>query len=69
MLAIFSVSQSAKRRPDHGTSYTISSPCITVHVEELEVVYQFQYLGSTTTDTLSLVFVLNKHISKATNML
>ena len=43
---------------------TPSPPCITVHGEELEVVHQFQYLGSTTTDTLSLDVELNKRIGK-----
>ena len=33
------------------------------------VVYQFQYLGSTTTDTLSLDIELRKHIGKASTTL
>ena len=40
-------------------------PCITANGEELEVVCQFQYIGSTTTDTLSLDVELSKHVSKA----
>ena len=40
-------------------------PCITVSGKELEVAHQFQYLGPTTTDTLSLDVELSKHISKA----
>ena len=43
---------------------TQSPPCITVHGEELEVVHQFQYLSSTTTDTLSLDVELNRRINK-----
>ena len=44
---------------------TPAQPCITVNEEELEVVHQFQYLGSTTTDTLLLDVELSKHIGKA----
>ena len=44
---------------------TSAPPCITVIGEELEVVHQFQYLGSTTTDTLSLAVELSNHIGKA----
>ena len=39
--------------------------CIAVNGEELEVVHQFQYLNSTTTDILSLDVELSKHIGKA----
>ena len=48
---------------------TPSPPCITVNGEELEVVHQFQYLGSTTTDTLSLDVDLNKRICKVSTTL
>ena len=48
---------------------TPSPPCITVNGEELEVVHQFQYLGSTTTDTLSLDVKLSKRIGKASTTL
>ena len=43
---------------------TSAPPCITVSDEQLEVVHQFQYLGSTTTDTLSLDIELSKCIGK-----
>lgn len=44
---------------------TPAPPCLTVNGEELEVVHQFQYLSSTTTDTLSLDVELSKRIGKA----
>ena len=44
---------------------TLAPPCITVSGKELEVAHQFQYLGSTNTDTLSLDVKLSKHIGKA----
>ena len=44
---------------------TLAPPCLTVNGEELEVVHQFQYLGSTTTVTLSLDVDLSKCIGKA----
>ena len=44
---------------------TPAPPCITVSGEELEIVHQFQYLGSTTTDTLSLDIELSKYIDKS----
>ena len=44
-------------------------PCITVSGKELEVAHQFQYLGSTTTDTLSLDVELRKCIGKASTTL
>ena len=40
-------------------------PCITASGIELEVAHQFQYLGSTTTDTLSLDVEVSKCIGKA----
>lgn len=39
------------------------------HDEELEVVYQFQYRGPTTTDTLSLDVEFSKRIGKASTTL
>ena len=48
---------------------TPSPPCITVNGEELGVVHQCQYLGSTTTDTLSLDVELSKRIDKTSTTL
>ena len=48
---------------------TPAPPCITVSGKELEVAHQFQYLGSTTTDTLSLDVELRKCIGKASTTL
>ena len=48
---------------------TLCPSCITVNGEELEVVHQFQYLGSTTTDTLSLDVELSKGIGKTSTTL
>ncbi|XP_060549441.1 uncharacterized protein LOC117675134 [Pantherophis guttatus] len=42
-----------------------SPPCITISAQELEVVHDFVYLGSTISDTLSLDTELNKRIGKA----
>ena len=42
-----------------------TSPVITIDNYELEVVHEFTYLGSTTTDNLSLDAELNKRIGKA----
>ena len=44
---------------------TPAPPCIRVSGKQLEVAQQFQYLGSTTTDTLSLDVELSKCIGKA----
>ncbi len=44
-------------------------PLITVNGKELEVVHQFQYLGSTASATLSLDVELNKRIGKASTTL
>lgn len=48
---------------------TPDPPIIKVNGEELEVVHQFQYLGSTTSDTLSLDTEINKRIGKASSTL
>uniref|UniRef100_A0A2D4HVC1 Uncharacterized protein n=1 Tax=Micrurus lemniscatus lemniscatus TaxID=129467 RepID=A0A2D4HVC1_MICLE len=42
-----------------------SPPCITISAQELEVVHDFMYLGSTISNTLSLDTELNRHIGKA----
>ena len=44
-------------------------PCITVSGKELEATHQFQYLGSTATDTLSLDVEFSKYIDKASTTL
>ncbi|XP_063597293.1 uncharacterized protein LOC134773974 [Penaeus indicus] len=45
-----------------------SPPCISIN-GELEVVHQFQYLGSTASDTLSLDTEINKRMEKAFTIL
>ena len=60
----FSLTISQKKTQVMGQA-TPAPSCITVNAEELEVVHQFQYLGSTTTDTLSLDVELCKFIGKA----
>ena len=45
-----------------------SSPSNTTSTQELEVVHDFLYLGSTISDTLSLDVELDKHIGKAATM-
>ena len=45
-----------------------SPPSITISMEELEVVHDFVYLGSTISDTLSLDVELDKRIGKAATM-
>ena len=45
-----------------------SPPSIIISTQELEVVHDFMYLGSTISDTLSLDVELDKHIGKATTM-
>ena len=42
-----------------------SPPSITISIQELEVVHDFVYLGSTISDTLSLDVELDKCIGKA----
>ena len=49
-----------------GTSLLFA---ITINGEDLEAVHQFQYLGSTLTDTLSLDTEINKRIGKASTTL
>ena len=46
-----------------------STPAITIDNYELEVVYQFIYLGSSITDNRSLDTELNKRIGKASTAL
>ena len=60
---LFGLTISQKKTHIMGQA-TPSPPCITVNGEELEVVHQFQYLGSTTTDTLSPDVELSKRIVK-----
>ena len=48
---------------------TPAPPCVTDDGKELEVVHQFHYLGSTTTNTLSLDVELSKYIGKASTTL
>ena len=57
----FTISQKKTQVIGHATP---SPPCITVSGEELEVAHQFQYLGSTTTDSLLLDVELSKCIGK-----
>ena len=45
-----------------------SPPSITISTQELEVVHDFVYLGSTISDTLSLDVELDKRIGKAATM-
>ena len=45
-----------------------SSPSITISVQELEVVHDFVYLGSTISDTPSLVVELDKPTGKTPTM-
>ena len=45
-----------------------SPPSITISMQELEVLHDFMYLGSTISDTLSLDVELDKHIGKAATM-
>ena len=59
----FGITVSQKKTQVMGQA-TLSPPCITVNGEELDVVHQFQYLCSTTTDALWLDVELNKHIGK-----
>ena len=59
---LFSLTISQKKFMGQATP---APPCITVSNEELEIAHQFQYLGSTTTDTLSLDVELSKWIGKA----
>ena len=42
-----------------------SPPSITISTQELEVVHEFVYIGSTISDTLSLYVELDKSIGKA----
>ena len=60
----FSLTVSQKNTQVMGQA-TPALPCRTVNGKELEVVHQFQYLDSTTTDTLSLDVELSKCIGKA----
>ena len=60
----FSLTISQKKNQDMGQA-TLVPPCIADNGEKLEVVYQFEYLGSTTTDTVLLDRELSKHIGKA----
>ena len=65
---LFGLTISQKKTQVMGQA-TPTPPCITVSGKELEVTYQFQYLGSTITDTLSLDVELSKHIGKASTTL
>ena len=61
---LFGLTISQKKTQVMGQA-TSAPPCITGSGKELEVAHQFQYLGSTTTDTLSLDVELRKCIGKA----
>ena len=61
---LFSLTISQKKTQVMGQA-SPAPPCITVSGKELEVAHQFQYLGSTTTDTLSLDVELSKCTGKA----
>ena len=63
----FSLAISQKETQIMGEA-TTAIPCITIN-GKLEVGQQFQYLGSTTTDTLSLDVELSKCIGKALTIL
>ena len=65
---LFGLTISQKKTQVMG-QVTPAPPCITVSSKELEVAHQFQYLGSTTTDTLSLDVELRKDIGKASTSL
>ena len=65
---LFSLTISQKKTQVMGQAPP-ALPCITVTGKELEVAHQFQYLGSTTTDILSLDVELSKHIGKASTTL
>ena len=67
-VVLFGLTISQKKTQVMGQA-TPSPPCITVNGEELGVVHQFQYLGSTTTDTLFLDVELSKRIGKASTTL
>ena len=68
MCDLFGLTINQKKTQVMGQA-TPAPPCITVSGKELEVVHQFQYLGSTTTDTLSMDVELSKHIGKASTTL
>ena len=65
---LFGLTISQKKTQVMGQA-TPAPPCMTVSGKELEVAHQFQYLGSTTTDTLSLDVQLRKCIGKASTPL
>ncbi len=58
---LFSLTISLKKTHVMGQA-TPSPPVMTLNGADLEVVHQFQYLGSTVTDTLSLDAEVNKRI-------
>lgn len=66
--SLFGLTISQKKTQVMGQA-TASPPSITVQGTPLEVVRQFQYLGSTASDTLSLDMELNKRIGKASTTL
>ena len=65
---LFSLTISQKKTQVMGQA-TSMPPTITINGENLEVVNQFQYLGSTATVTLSLNTEINKRIGKASSTL
>ena len=60
---LFSLTISQKKTQVMGQA-TPAPPCITVIGKELKFAHQFCYLGSTTTDTLSLEVEFSKSIGK-----
>ena len=65
---LFSLTISLKKTQIMGQAIPMPPP-IRINEQELEVVNQFQYLGSTTTDSLSLDTEISKRIGKAATIL
>ena len=65
---LFSLTISLKKTQLTGRAIPLP-PTIRINEKDLEVVNQFQYLGSTTTDSLSLYTEISKRIGKAATTL
>ena len=65
---LFSLTISLKKTQKMGQTIPMP-PATRINKEDLEVVNQFQYLGSTTTDSLSLDTEISKRIGKAATTL
>ena len=65
---LFSLTTSLKKTQVMGQAIPMP-PTIKINEKDLEVVNQFQYLGSTTTDSLSLNTEISKRIEKAATTL